>query len=86
MPPRLGPVGKLVTYGLLGLAVVILFPIYYMVLISLKLPKDIPINALALAGRRDAQELRRSAHRSTSSSTSATASWWPAPPPSCRCS
>ena len=42
MPPRLGPVGKLVTYGLLGLlAVVILFPIYYMVLISLKLPKDI---------------------------------------------
>ena len=42
MSPRLGPVGKLVTYGLLGLlAVVILFPIYYMVLISLKLPKDI---------------------------------------------
>jgi multiple sugar transport system permease protein len=42
VPPRLGPVGKLVTYGLLGLlAVVVLFPIYYMVLISLKLPKDI---------------------------------------------
>ena len=42
MPPRLGPVGKLVTYGLLGLlAVVVLFPIYYMVLISLKLPRDI---------------------------------------------
>ena len=42
MSPRLGPVGKLVTYGLLGLlAVVVLFPIYYMVLISLKLPKDI---------------------------------------------
>jgi multiple sugar transport system permease protein len=40
--PRLGPVGKLVTYGLLGvLAILILFPIYYMVLISLKLPKDI---------------------------------------------
>jgi len=31
-----------VTYGLLGLlALIILFPIYYMVLISLKLPKDI---------------------------------------------
>lgn len=42
MPSRLGPVRTLVTYGLLGLlAVLILFPIYYMVLISLKLPKDI---------------------------------------------
>jgi multiple sugar transport system permease protein len=42
VPSRLGPVRTLVTYGLLGLlAVLILFPIYYMVLISLKLPKDI---------------------------------------------
>jgi multiple sugar transport system permease protein len=40
--PRLSPTQKVVTYGLLGLLVlVILFPIYYMVLISLKLPKDI---------------------------------------------
>ena len=42
MSPRLGPVEKLVTYGLLGLwPSSVLFPIYYMVLISLKLPKDI---------------------------------------------
>lgn len=42
MSPRLSPTQKVVTYGLLGLLVlVILFPIYYMVLISLKLPKDI---------------------------------------------
>ena len=42
MSPRLSPTQKVVTYGLLGLlALVILFPIYYMVLISLKLPKDI---------------------------------------------
>jgi multiple sugar transport system permease protein len=40
--PRLSPIQKIVTYALLGLlALVILFPIYYMVLISLKLPKDI---------------------------------------------
>jgi multiple sugar transport system permease protein len=40
--PRLSPTQKVVTYGLLWLlALVILFPIYYMVLISLKLPKDI---------------------------------------------
>jgi len=40
--PRLSPLQKVVTYGLLGLlALIILFPIYYMVLISLKLPKDI---------------------------------------------
>ena len=42
MSRRLGPLGQVVTYGLLALlAVVILFPIYYMVMISLKLPKDI---------------------------------------------
>lgn len=42
MSPRLSPTQKVVTYGLLWLlALVILFPIYYMVLISLKLPKDI---------------------------------------------
>jgi multiple sugar transport system permease protein len=42
VPPRLSPFQKVVTYGLLGLlALIILFPIYYMVLISLKLPKDI---------------------------------------------
>ena len=42
MSPRLSPLQKVVTYGLLGLlALIILFPIYYMVLISLKLPKDI---------------------------------------------
>lgn len=42
MSPRLSPTQKVVTYGLLGLlALIILFPIYYMVLISLKLPKDI---------------------------------------------
>ena len=42
MSPRLSPIRKVVTYGLLGLlALTILFPIYYMVLISLKLPKDI---------------------------------------------
>ena len=38
MSPRLSPTQKLVTYGLLGLlALIVLFPIYYMVLISLKL-------------------------------------------------
>ena len=42
MSPRLGPMQKVVTYGLLGLlALIVLFPIYYMILISLKLPKDI---------------------------------------------
>ena len=42
MPPRLSPAQKVLTYGLLGLlALIVLFPIYYMVLISLKLPKDI---------------------------------------------
>jgi multiple sugar transport system permease protein len=40
--PRLSPIQKVVTYGLLGLlALIILFPIYYMILISLKMPKDI---------------------------------------------
>jgi multiple sugar transport system permease protein len=40
--PRLSPMRKVVTYGLLGLlALTVLFPIYYMILISLKLPKDI---------------------------------------------
>jgi multiple sugar transport system permease protein len=43
--PRLSPMRpmqKVVTYGLLGLlALIVLFPIYYMILISLKLPKDI---------------------------------------------
>ena len=42
MSPRLSSTQKLVTYSLLALlALIILFPIYYMVLISLKLPKDI---------------------------------------------
>ncbi len=42
MSPRLGPGQKVLVYGLLGLlALTVLFPIYYMVLISLKLPKDI---------------------------------------------
>ena len=42
MSPRLSPMRKVVTYGLLGLlALIVLFPIYYMILISLKLPKDI---------------------------------------------
>jgi multiple sugar transport system permease protein len=40
--PRLGPGRRVLVYGLLGLlALTVLFPIYYMVLISLKLPKDI---------------------------------------------
>jgi multiple sugar transport system permease protein len=40
--PRLGPGQRVLVYGLLGLlALTVLFPIYYMVLISLKLPKDI---------------------------------------------
>jgi multiple sugar transport system permease protein len=40
--PRLGPGQRVLVYGLLGLlALAVLFPIYYMVLISLKLPKDI---------------------------------------------
>jgi multiple sugar transport system permease protein len=39
---RLSPTQKLLYYGLLTLlALVILFPIYYMLIISLKLPKDI---------------------------------------------
>ena len=42
MSPRLSPIQKVATYGLLGLlALTILFPIYYMILISLKLPRDI---------------------------------------------
>ena len=42
MSPRLGPGQRVLVYGLLGLlALTVLFPIYYMVLISLKLPKDI---------------------------------------------
>ena len=42
MSPRLGPGQRVLVYGLLGLlALIVLFPIYYMVLISLKLPKDI---------------------------------------------
>jgi ABC-type glycerol-3-phosphate transport system permease component len=40
--PRLSPIQKVATYGLLGLlALTVLFPIYYMILISLKLPRDI---------------------------------------------
>jgi multiple sugar transport system permease protein len=40
--PRLGPGQRVLVYGLLGLlALIVLFPIYYMVLISLKLPRDI---------------------------------------------
>ena len=45
MSPRFSPMRpmqKVVIYGLLGLlALIVLFPIYYMILISLKLPKDI---------------------------------------------
>ena len=54
-------IGRVLSYAALGIAVLlVLFPIYWMIITSLKLPREIYRAALALAAGLHAQQLRRS--------------------------